>query len=257
VYVNFSTKSPPYYPSNTEEPVQYLAAGRYEIDWMWQGSLATQGLWIVRNYVPRDVTTRCRLFESTYNVSVQYSENIPNVNGFIDFHDQIPSNVTNGYNEIYYPSGARQDPATIEREWSLMNLFAIQEAVSQALSGFVTESGPNGGFSYMNTIQMSDLVIVSPMDFLFVNDFPQLVEDLLMNTTLSPLYFLNNPPISQIAGINASNPCTLTNVDTTVVSYPPQYIYSAEILWEIYAPAIVVSGLAVVAGCYICCTKTV
>ena len=139
-----------------------------------------------------------------------------------------------------------------QTEWSLINLFAIEEAVAEVISGSVTITGGGyGDFNFEDTlIAMSNLAQFSPYNVSYPANFEQALEELLVNTTLSLNYFLSNPPILQIDGSNLSYPVIQTQAAATIISYPAVYVYSAVTLWEIYGISIAISILGVAAGCY-------
>lgn len=226
-----------------ESPFVYVAEGRYTLpSTVWLGSLDTQGLWIVRGIVPDYFVTRCQLFESTYTTAVQYFENLPVISTTIAYKNQIPG------------SAAKSTGVSLnltQTQWSLFNLFAIEEAVAEVLSGAISISSVYGGFGFQNTlIGMSDLAIIRPFNITYPPDFDQQVQDLLINTTLSVFYFLNNPTLSQIDGSNVSSPAVYTPTNATIVSYPALYAYSTATLWKIYGTAIAVSAICLVTGFY-------
>jgi len=233
------------YPNNTVEPFNYIAAGRFQLGPVWQFSPDLQGLWIIRRPVPRNITTQCRLYEATYTTQVNYSDNIQSLNTSVSYGDQILGSAADGYHDVY--------PASLitPRSWTLMNMFSIAEAVGEVLSGYVTQSSSYGGYNFVDTmIAISDLATPYPFNFTFAANFPQKIEQLLINTTLSVIYFLDNPPITQIVTENASMPAVNTSVAAITVSFNPQYSYSATTLWEIYGIALGVAFLAVLAGGY-------
>ena len=132
-----------------------------------------------------------------------------------------------------------------------MNMVSISEAVGQVFSGYVTQSSSLGGFNFKDTmIAISNLATPIPFNFNFTPDFPHKIEQLLINTTLSLIYFLDNPPIAQIVAQNASLPAMNTSTLVRVDSLIPQYCYSSTTLWEINGIGLGVSLLAVLAGCY-------
>jgi hypothetical protein len=226
-----------------ESSFVYIAEGRYTSpSTVWSGSLDTQGLWIVRGIVPDYLVTQCQLFESTYTIFVQYLENLPVISTTIAYKNQIPGSVANS-------TGVSLN--LTQTQWSLFNLFAIEEAVAEVLSGAIFIASVYGGFGFENTlIAMSDLAVITPINITYPPDFEQQVEDLLINTTLSVFYFLNNPTLSQIDGSNVTSPAIYTPTEATIISYPALYAYSAATLWKIYGTAIAVSVICIAAGFY-------
>lgn len=219
--------------------IVYLAAEN------WEGDLAAQGLWLIRGYSPNYNVTQCRLFEATYTTTVQYSENIQTVNTSIVYQNQIPGSIQNASKDALFVQNMNQS------EWTLLNMFSISESVTRMLVGNVEISSVFGGFEFVSTlIGVSDLATFTPFNVTVPDNFETLLEELLINTTLSLNYFLTKPTISQIDGSNITSPIIQSLVPATQVSYPPAYSYSATTLWEIYAPALIVGILCLCAGCY-------
>ena len=78
-------------------------------------------------------------------------------------------------------------------------MLAIENAVESLLSGSVIILSVYGGFHFTNTlIGLSDLIRFHPFSMIVPPDLPQRLEDLLVNTTLSLSFFLQQPPTSQI-----------------------------------------------------------
>jgi hypothetical protein len=229
-------------------PFIYVAEGRRysatSSPSVWALSLADQGLWIVRNFNPANIT-HCQLYQATYTTTVQYSQNLPTFNTTLTYHDQIPGSAGSVTQSNRSPTDLSQS------QWQLLNQFCIHEAVASVLSGAISISSVYGGFNFQNTlIGMSDIGVVSPFHITYPSDFEKAVEEVLVNTTLSVNYFLGNPPISQIAGSNLSAPAVYTPTTATIVSYPPVYVYSSKTLWEVYGVAIIVSAICIAGGCY-------
>lgn len=215
----------------------------YLADEDWTGDLASQGLWIVRGSPPEYNVTQCRVFEATYTATVQYFENIQIVNTSIVYQDQIPGSIQNYTETEVYGQN--------KSSWTLLNMFSISESVTRMLVGNVEVSSVYGGFDFNSTlIGVSDLATFTPFNVTVPDNFETLLEELLINTTLSLNYFLTKPTLSQIDGSNITSPVIQTFVRTTQISYPPAYSYSAITLWAIYGPALIVGLLVLCAGCY-------
>ena len=235
-----------------QSPFVYVAEGRYRSSsatpsTVWLGDLDTQGLWVVRGIAPYENITRCQLFESTYTTNVQYSENIPFISTTVVYQNQIPGSAAQATQIGRSPLDLNQS------QWSLINLFSIEEAVAGVLSGAVTISSVYGGYNFQNTlIARSNLAVLNPGigNIAFPSDFEHVVEELLVNTTVSVNYFLANPPTSRIGGSNISMPVINTSTIATIVTYPPLYEFSVATLWEIYGSALAVSVVCIAVGCY-------
>jgi hypothetical protein len=225
----------------------YVAEGRYTATpqpTVWNGTLDTQGMWIVRNPGPMNVTL-CQLYQAKYTANVQYLENTQVVKTSVSLRKQIPGSVG------LLDQQAKSPGALNESSWSLMNFFAIEDAVAQLLSGAISLSSVYGGYNFRNTmIGRSNLATIAPFNISYPDDFPRQVEQLLINTTLSLNYFLKNPTISQLGRNNASSPISLTSVPATQTSYRSQYSYSSSTLWALYGTALFITGGCIAIGSY-------
>lgn len=186
--------------------------------------------------MPKNITTLCRLYEAVYATEVSYLDNIPTLNNTVVYGNQILGTAADGYHDVSTPK------LITPRTWSLMNMFSISEAVGEVLSGYVTQSSSLGGFNFKDTlIAVSNLATPIPFHFSFAPNFSDQIEQLLINPTLSLIYFLYNPLIAQIAGENAPVPVMNTSATATIVSFIPQSSYSYTTLWEIYGIGLGVS----------------
>ena len=203
----------------------------------WSGNTEVQGLYIYRRVVDGGNFTFCSSYESNYSISVQYVANLPTTLWTIR-----PANQLTGTD-----SEATQNADSINItavQWSALNLFAIQDAVAMLLSGSITQTG--GGEGTYNV----EGAYIAMSTFWQFSDFEFAVEQFLVNTTLSLNFFYQNPPTSQIAGSNISNPIVSVSTQATVTGYPANYTYSEKTLWGIYGSALALSLLCVIIGCY-------
>ena len=152
-------------------------------------------------------------------------------------------------------SRATQDADSLKistAQWSALNLFAIQDAVARLLSGSVTQTG--GGEGTFNVegahIAMSTFAQFGVGNPIFPPDFEFVVEQFLVNTTLSLNFFYSSPPILTIGGSNISNPIVSVSTQATITAYPAKYTYSEKTLWGIYGTALALGLLSVIIGCY-------
>jgi hypothetical protein len=130
-------------------------------------------------------------------------------------------------------------------------MFAIQEAVAELLSGIVVMDGIYGGFIFESTsIELSDFVTFDPFNTTYAPNFDALVEELLVNLTISLNCFLYNAPVSQINTDNASNPIIQKQVVATITTFSQAYEYNPVLLLQVYLPSIVASIICVILGCY-------
>ena len=247
---NVSFSGPAYSCQSVASVPSFLTSTVQDYTWIpylagedWTGDLASQGLWIVRGWPSEYNVTQCRVFEATYTTTVHYFENIQTVNTSIVYQDQIPGSIQNyTETEVY---------GQIKSSWTLLNMFSISESVTRMLAGIVEVSSVYGGYDFNSTlIGVSNLATFSPFNATFPDNFETLLEELLINTTLSLNYFLTKPTISQNDDYNMTSPVIQTLVRTTQLSYPPAYSYSAITLWAIYGPALIVGFLVLCAGCY-------
>jgi hypothetical protein len=211
----------------------------------WEGSPETQGLYIYRRVIETSSGnfTFCSSYEANYTISVQYMDNLPTISSTIVYGNQLTENASRSTQAI---DSIRISPS----QWSALNLFAIQDAVAFLLSGVVTQAGGGEGtYDYGNGtfIGMSKF---GPSQPTYPSNFEYVIEEFLVNTTLSLNFFYNNPPVPQIAGSNISNPIISVNTPATLTAYPAKYAYSAKTLWEVYGTALALSTISVLIGCY-------
>lgn len=219
----------------------------------WGSNETSQGFWIATG--ANGSVIHCRLYASTYTTLVQYINNVPSFTTDIIYHNEINSSAAvDSYDWIAeYVNGSaamKYDVNAIERKWVQLNFYAINDAVTRLLAGYFYSQSELGGYEYDYTvIGYSNLVDVGLFHVSFDN-LPQKLEDLLRNTTLSLLSFLQRPPTSSINGSEAVSPARYITSNVTLISYPARYSYSPKVLWEVYIVAIGCGGICIVAGCY-------
>jgi hypothetical protein len=217
----------------------------------------SDGVWIRRNLWDGVIhTTHCKLYAATYNLNVTYLENIqltlrPN----ITLHDQIYSSIFLDLTNIQTGS-FRANSSLLNHTQSLVNFYAIEQAIEGLLEGYLSKSQMAAGFNINGTAQIQLWKAVdygNPPSLLSYPDaFSQTVQDLLTNTTLSLIQFAQNPlPPSNVAlGGVAANPARNISAIATITTYPTLYSYSARTLWEIYGVALGVVAVCMVFGWY-------
>lgn len=220
----------------------------YEGTTYWEGNTESQGLYIYRRIDEGDGgnLTFCSSYQSNYSISVQYVENLPTTEWTI-----TPTTQITGADSEFTQN---QDSIRISgSQWSAQNLFAIQDAVGRLLTGQVTQTGGGEGtynFANGTYIAMSTFAQFGAGNPTYPLNFEFVLEQFLVNTTLSLNFFYQNPPVLTIAGSNLSNPIVSASTQATVTNYPANYTYSKTTLWAVYGTALVLSLLCVIIGCY-------
>jgi hypothetical protein len=237
------------YPNPTQIDIPFYF---YAIELL--GNASTQGLWIVNGDPAENYTIHCTLHNATYNTNVNFTSNLAVLTTDVVPHEQLnTSQVYLGYSlmEEAIETNATNASLIECQTWSLLNLFSINEAIVQLLTGIVELESAAGGFVETGTsIGISSFVDTSPFNFsLPFTIMPRILEELLVNTTLSFTAFLQRPAIHQISP-NAEQPVIYTSVPATVITYPPRYSYNRTVLWEAYATAIGVSAICILIGAY-------
>jgi hypothetical protein len=199
--------------------------------------------------------TNCTLHAATYTTQVNYTENIRNMTTSVQLLETIPNNIFSKAVDI--PMGlVPQDQ--VNRSLSLVNFWVIEKAVQGLLSGSLV-------VLYEDTIEIEGSSNIQLWNFVeygaekvglsFPSNFSTRIEELLMNTTLSLVYFLQNPIHSQIDGIAAEfgghvPPSLNSPASATMQLFSARYSYSASTLWAIYGTSLGVSILAIIFGCF-------
>jgi len=208
------------------------------------------GIWLNRTIYQNStmLSTHCMLHSATYTTTVEYINNVPNFTTSIDMNQQIYSSI---FADLYR---INQGELPMDNHTaSFTNYYAIEQSIENLFLGALIIS-PDGGNGLIgdpaSQVQLWNLVTYEPGVLLFPANFSQQVEQLLINTTLSLIYFAENP-------LPPQNDILTENVDaileqptnTTIFSYPTLYSYSPRALWEVYGIAVGVSAMCVILGC--------
>jgi len=205
--------------------------------WFLYGSRAPQ-TWA--GWLPTNMA-RCTLHVATYDIYVQYKQNLPIVNTTVHLHEILNKTVVDNK---WKSRGEMGSPLfeynyTSGPEMVLVNYYTIEQSVAKLLVGTL-----NFGVPATSQIAMSTLIETMTDNATFPDDFPKKIEQLLINTTLSMISFFYNP-------INASAPVALlTRVHADVTDDLTQYAYSPSTLWLIYGVALGASALVIIIGAY-------
>lgn len=210
----------------------------------------TDGIWLNRTLENGTyLATHCELYAATYNCNANYTDNVLSVSTTVTLQNKIYGSsfsdmVLMDIGEIPYNN----------RTEILVNYWAIEQAVEMLLKGYLTlnrgvASGINGSTS---NIQLWSFVgyQASFTELAFPEDFAHKVEALMANITLSMAYFVENPiPTNMGFTIGNSTPAAIiTTVNSTILTFPAVYAYSARTLWTIYGISLGVVFLGTLLG---------
>lgn len=215
----------------------------------------SDGIWLNRtvfnNFTVQ--STHCMLYAANYTTNVSYRENIPSISSNVVLTEPIYSS---SFSDLVLME-LDQIPIN-NRSLSLTNFYAIEQAVEDLLAGFLVfaQNEDGGGINGTSDVQLWSFVsyqTISP-PLVFPNDFSRKMEELLINTTLSLVYFLDNPLPRQdgfdFSFSHRTFPATNASVNATIASFPTLYSYSRRTLWVIYGISLGVSAICVVFGCF-------
>lgn len=227
-------------------------------------SSATQisdGIWIRRNLWDNVIhTSHCVLHVATYTTNVTYKENIQYLNTSVQLHDPILSSV---FDDLFLMMTNGTEPGIkLNQTVSLVNFYAIEQAVEGLLQGFIHQSTGLEGVSMDANAQIFLWKFVeyglstngSTPDYSLIaypSDFSNKVEELLKNLTLS---LISNPqtstkPLGPALPFNFDVHTVInTTVPALVAIDQIHYAYSPRTLWEIYGVAIGVSAICTILG---------
>jgi hypothetical protein len=204
-----------------------------------------QGLWISYGFFGTNHTIHCGVYNATYNTQVQYTQGVPAINTSVVRHDRIDDSVTQNYKSI----NSTDTPFQAMKTWALVNLYSIHNAAARHLIGSIAFGGREQ-FNYDATlIGLSRFVQVEAYSFTFPTNLCNLLENYLINTTLSLTHFLQEPSLSQIYKSTAASPATYASASATVFSFPPRYSYSFPVLWTPYSIALLLAAMIIALGC--------
>lgn len=203
-------------------------------------------------------STHCKLHAATYSTDVRYTDNIPQIQTKVVLNEPILSSV--------FPDLVRMGSGEIpmdNRTMQLVNFYAIEQAIEDLLIGFlvIAQAHDSGGINGTSNIQLWNFVsyFTNSTPLSFPADFSEKIEELLVNTTLSLVYFLNNPLPPQtwfLYGGNTS-PALYSLTNATIFTHPTLYNYSSRTLWIIYGISLGVSALCVIYGSFMLFTNGV
>ncbi|KAJ6535760.1 hypothetical protein B0H19DRAFT_1184132 [Mycena capillaripes] len=163
--------------------------------------------------------TNCTSFNATYSLSVQYRANQQTVEVL-----NIAAGASFGTNFTLIIDDPTFRPA----------LAAIKDAVATTLIGQVFQDRETGLSATGNTLVLYSALAndTIPTNFVMRTDTPQLIEQLLTNTTISMI------------GRNLWS----TNASVDIVSNFNVFVYQPHVLWAGYATAIGVTLLSIAVG---------
>lgn len=194
------------------------------------------------------ICTNCTLHRATYVSRIQYTDNIPDIETNVTLEDPILSSIYSDgfrYQTIGHPIP--------DKVLTYINFYAIEQVVEQLLVGNLTLDNFSGaifGNSSLGLWNFIDFGDTKTSVIRYPDDFPRAVEELLINTTLSLIYFLQkNFTIDNSLG-QTIPPVIYSPANATIISYSAQYSYSARILWESYGACLIVSTLCVLFGSF-------
>jgi len=232
----------PGYPFDKYDPNSFLY---YSVEIV--GNQTGDGLWVL--YGP-NATIHCTLWNATYNSNVNFTNNIARISSTVDLSS--PLNATNITSETStYPLFSDpQNTSGILDEWQAVNTYTVHKAISSLLQGYIYMAGVAGGFVTKDTkIGVANFVDISASNHLtFQGNASDLLESLLMNTTLSITNFLSRAALPVFFQQNVSQPATYTQVPAFVTTYPAQYVYSRLPLWGSYGLALGLATICCVVG---------
>jgi len=214
---------------------------------------ASDGIWIQRNFLDDNFThaTHCKLYAATYTTTVNYTDNIPDINTTVVLHQQIFSSITEEIPDVSVLDHMEPSNTT----YALANFYAIEQAVEQVLQGSIVLLD-DGLVDDSPLIQVSGTSLITLWSFVgtsntssddpitFPSDFSQRLEQVLMNTTISITNLLQNSS-------SGASPATYTSTNATILTYPSLFVYSPGTLWTIYGTALALGCIWVAIGLYL------
>jgi hypothetical protein len=125
----------------------------------------------------------------------------------------------------------------------------------------IAQAHESGGINGTSEIQLWNFVsyFTNSTPLSFPVDFSEKIEELLVNTTLSLVYFLDNPlaPQNGFPYGGSTSPALYSFTNATTMTYLALYNYSSPTLWIIYGISLGVSVLCVIFGSFMLFTNGV
>ena len=211
-----------------------------------RGADTGNGLWVLYGPGPNR-TTFCTFWNATYNSNVNFRNNIAEITTSVDLLSPLnATNITLYAHDLY---GAPDNISSVEQQWNTLNTYTIADTVATLLQGYINVTDQFGGFATVDTmIGVASFVDISPWNMSFEGPVLNLIESLLINTTWSLTSFLTRPGLSDLGGVNITQPANYTSVPAIVTSYPGQYVYSHFPLWGAYGIALALVGICAIIG---------
>lgn len=214
------------------------------------GNDTGDGLWVLYGQPPNS-TIHCTLWNATYISNVNFTNNIAEITTTVNGLSQLNSTSIISRNSTYLLlDGSQQNSSNIQPEWEALNTYTIQKAVSSLLQGYIAMAGVFGGLTTKDTmIGVASFVDISELNITFQGSVPELLEGLLINTTLSITNFLSHPALPDLQGETfLSQPAIYTEVPAFVSTYPALYVYNRFPLWIPYGIALGLAAICCITG---------
>jgi hypothetical protein len=208
---------------------------------------APVGFWISVYQTNGSNLIGCSLYNATYLTSVQYSENVQAVDTSLVLHNTVQNFVAEGY--AFNITTESLGPYPITEWWSWVNQYSVATAVMNCLMGSLRFSINDGWIVDQTMITLSNMINLAAEQPI-PDDIAQQIQTFLMNTTLSLLQISEGSIYEGAAGEQSDPPATNISAEATILTYPARYVYSAKVLWEVYASALGCCMFCVCIGVY-------
>jgi hypothetical protein len=201
------------------------------------------------NGTPTPTVVNCTLYNATYDITVQYNDNLQTVGWETILDKIVPSSVSGAFNDhISYATNGSSDGVPVTEWWYLLNEYTMGYTFFNFLSGSL-QPEPDGAYTINSDVVFTNLVnLTAEFDLGLPPDLDVQIENLFANVTLSMLGFTENPVYVGAFGDKSSPAAIYTSVEATVTSYPPRYSYSRALLWELYGAALAIGLVLNVVG---------
>jgi len=199
------------------------------------------GLLIALLNTTTPIVHNCTLYDSTYNITVQYNNNLQTVGWETVLDDVVPSSIWQAFNNhIYDATNGTSDGIPVSEWWYRLNEYTIGYAFFDFLYGYLLPE-PDGAYTIDTDIVFSNLVNLSAFyDLGLPPDLDVQIESLFANMTISMLGFTQNPIFVGAFGEKSQPAAIYTQVEATVTSDIPRYSYSRLLLWALYGAALAI-----------------